>query len=96
MIRRKHWTVEILPSARRELLALRNPIQDRIRSAVRALADDPTPSDSIAMRGKGIGLYRLRVGRYRIVYRLKEERLSVLVIRVGHGSEVYKGWEPLH
>jgi mRNA interferase RelE/StbE len=47
------------------------------------------------MRGKGTGFYRLRVGAYRIIYRMQSERISVLVIRIGHRSEVYRGWEPL-
>jgi mRNA interferase RelE/StbE len=93
MTRRGKWHVEILPSARRELLALRNPIQDLVRAAIRLLADDPTPPDSLAMRDKGIGLHRLRVGRYRVVYRLQAQRVRVLVIRIGHRSEVYRGWE---
>ena len=93
MIRQAGWKIEFLPVARNELLALCNPIQDRIRDAIRLLADDPTPSDSIPMRGKGIGLFRLRVGSYRIVYRVQAERARILVIRIGHRSEVYRGWE---
>ena len=89
----RRWHVEILPAARRELLALRGPIQDHVRTAIRSLADDPRPEDSIAMKGKGIGLYRLRVGRHRVVYRVQEERVTVLVIRIGHRGEVYRGWE---
>jgi mRNA interferase RelE/StbE len=93
MMRPGRWHVELLPVARRELLALRNPIQQRVRGAIRALADDPTPAESIMMRGKGIGLYRLRVGSYRVVYRVQAERVTVLVIRIGHRGEVYRGWE---
>ena len=93
MRRPGRWRVELLPSARRELLALRNPVQDRVRRSIRALSEDPTPADSIAMRGKGLGLHRLRVGTYRVVYRLQEHRVTVLVIRIGHRSEVYSGWE---
>jgi mRNA interferase RelE/StbE len=93
MTRRGTWHIDILPTARKELLALRGPVQDRIRGAIKTLADDPQPSDSIAMRGKGIGLYRLRVGSYRIVYRIQSDRVCVLVIRIGHRSEVYRGWE---
>ena len=93
MIRPGRWRVEILPSARRELQSLRPPIQNRVCAAVRALADDPNPPDSIAMRGKGTGLHWLRVGSYRVVYRLQAERVRVLVIRIGHRSEVYKGLE---
>lgn len=86
MSRRGCWQVEILPVARNELLALRNPVRDRIRAAIRALADDPMPADSIAMRGKGAGLYRLRVGTYRVVYRIQAERIRILV--TGWDTEV--------
>jgi len=91
--RRWKWHVELLPSARRELLALRNPIQRQLRGAIRLLADDPTPEESLAMKGKGIGFHRLRVGNYRVVYRLQAEKVCLLVIRIGHRSEVYRGWE---
>jgi len=93
MTRRGQWRIELLPAARRELLALRNPIRARVRDAIRGLAHDPFPQDSIAMRDKGVGLHRLRVGSYRVVYRLQAERVCVLVIRIGHRSEVYRGWE---
>jgi mRNA interferase RelE/StbE len=87
------WKVEFLPSARRELLALVEPDREHVRDAIRSLADDPTPPDSIPMRGKGTGLHRLRVGDYRVVYRVQEQRVRVLVIRIGHRSEVYRGFE---
>jgi mRNA interferase RelE/StbE len=89
----RHWHVEVLPAVWRKLSTLRTPIQDRIREAMNSLAIDPMPADAIPMRDKGIGLYRLRVGRYRIVYRIQDDRLCVLVIRIGHRSEVYSGWE---
>jgi mRNA interferase RelE/StbE len=83
----------MLPTARRELLALRGPIQNQVRTAIRSLGDDPLPAGSIAMKGKGIGLHRLRVGSYRVVYRLQAEHVFVLVIRIGHRSEIYRGLE---
>jgi mRNA interferase RelE/StbE len=93
MSRRSEWKIEFLPSATRELLALPEPDRDHVRDSIRSLADDPTPPDSIEMRGKGMGLHRLRVGNYRVVYRVQEERVRVLVIRIGHHSEVYRGFE---
>ncbi len=45
------------------------------------------------MHGKGEGLHRLRVDGYRVVYRIQSERIRILVIRIGHRSEVYSGWE---
>ena len=36
-------------------------------------------------------LYRIRVGSYRVVYRIEDEFLVVLVIRIGHRRDVYRG-----
>jgi mRNA interferase RelE/StbE len=93
MIRRGTWRVEILPQARHQLLALRMPIQKRLWAAIRSLADDAIPPDAIPMRGKGTGLHRLRVGIYRVIYRIHAERVTVMIIRVGHRRDVYSGWE---
>jgi mRNA interferase RelE/StbE len=45
------------------------------------------------MKGKAFGLYRLRVGEWRVVYRVMPQRRTVLVIRIGHRSEVYRGYQ---
>ena len=89
----RRWFIEFLPAARRDLLTLRGAVQDRVRAAIRDLADDPTPADSIEMRGNGAGFRRLRVGTYRVVYRIQSERVTVLVVRIGHRSQVYEGFE---
>jgi mRNA interferase RelE/StbE len=36
------------------------------------------------------GLYRARSGEYRIVYRIEDNRLRVLVVKIGHQREVYR------
>ena len=93
MIRPARWRVDYLPAARKQLSRLRQPVFNQIRAAIRSLADDPFPADSIEMRGKGQGLHRMRVGTYRVVYRVQAEQVRVLVIRVGHRRDVYSGWE---
>ena len=35
-------------------------------------------------------LYRLRAGDYRIIYQIDDDRLTVLVVRVGHRREIYR------
>jgi mRNA interferase RelE/StbE len=85
--------VSILPSARRQLLRLRGAALDQVRRAIRQLADDPTPGDSLAMVGKARGLHRLRVGSHRVVYRIQDDELVVLVIRIGHRSDIYRGFQ---
>jgi mRNA interferase RelE/StbE len=34
-------------------------------------------------------LYRVRVGEYRVVYRIRDQELIVLIVKVGHRREVY-------
>ena len=89
------YRVMILPAARRQWLAIRPPAQDRIRQAIRQLTTDPTPAGSIPMAGKAVGLHRLRVGMHRVVYRIQDEELIVLVIRIGHRGNVYSGFEQI-
>jgi mRNA interferase RelE/StbE len=91
----RRWRIHFVPVARRELLALRNPIRQRIRNAINDLADDPYPADSIPMSGKGSGIYRLRVGNFRVLYRVLGSQVRVLIIRVRHRSDVYGGFEHL-
>ena len=75
---------------------------DRMLRAMRELADDPRPRNSIKMRGTG-GLEdrRIRVGGYRAVYRIEEPHPDrpepeegepaglVMVLDVGHRQGVY-------
>jgi mRNA interferase RelE/StbE len=36
------------------------------------------------------GMYRLRVGDYRVIYQIEDEVLYIYVIRIGHRQEIYK------
>lgn len=93
MKRRGRYHIDMLPAASRALIALRGPIQDHLREAIRNLADDPIPPHCIAMTGKAAGHFRIRVEDYRVVYRVNDERVTVIVVRVGHRGTVYDGLE---
>lgn len=83
-----HYALEIKRSAQKAILRLPKRDAERVRDAIDALAEDPTP------RGVGpvVGtpFLRVRVGNYRIVYEVRREELLVLVIKVGHRREVYR------
>lgn len=64
--------------------------QQRIRVAVRGLASNPRPTGTKLLTGGHEGTWRLRVGDYRVLYRIEDDRLLVLVIRLGHRREVYR------
>lgn len=81
--------VELTETAKKELARLPKPDQTRIGSAVNALAQDPRPPRCLKVAGV-VGCWRIRIGHYRAVYEIHEERLLVLVIRIGHRRDVYR------
>ena len=61
----------------------------RIINAIRALAENPRPPQSLKLSGDE--KYRLRCGVYRILYLIKDVRLVVCVVKIGHRKDVYRG-----
>lgn len=66
------------------------PKQDvkRIMQRIRSLADDPRPAGCEKLSGQE--RYRVRQGVYRVIYEIEDDRLIVLVVKVGHRREVYR------
>lgn len=62
-------------------------VRRRVDRRILALAEDPRPPGVKALAGP---LGGLRVGDWRIVYRVEDERLVVLVVRVGNRREVHR------
>jgi mRNA interferase RelE/StbE len=63
----------------------------RIVARIRALADEPRPPG--CQKLSGAQKYRIRQGRYRIVYRIEDDRLIVTIVKVGHRRDVYRRGE---
>jgi mRNA interferase RelE/StbE len=61
--------------------------RQRIVAGIRLLADDPRPPDCEKLAG-GDDRYRIRVGRYRVIYSVGDRELLVVVVRVGHRKDV--------
>lgn len=71
------------------LKRLDRSVAQRILTAVEGLAVEPRPVGSIKLSG-GDGERRIRVGDYRIIYRVHDDRLVVVVVRAAHRREVYR------
>jgi mRNA interferase RelE/StbE len=84
------YEVFISPAARRDLKHIRGPIRRRIGDAIDGLVEEPRPPGHTKLAGED-HLYRIRVGDYRIVYQIEDDRLVVLVVRVGHRKDIYRG-----
>jgi mRNA interferase RelE/StbE len=86
------WTIEVDPRAARQLKELDRAVQREISAYLRnrvAGADSPRRFGK-PLRGAKFGLWRYRVRDYRIICRLYDDRLVVLVVEVGHRSTIYE------
>lgn len=62
----------------------------QIRRAIDGLAEDPRPRGAAKMRGTGnLEDWRIRLGDYRVVYRIDDGSREVLILVVGHRGSVY-------
>ena len=83
------YEVRLARRAVRSLADLQRRDQQRIRAAIDLLAENPRPPSCVALQGEA-GVYRVRVGDYRIVYEVFDRVLVVQVVRIGHRREVYR------
>ena len=84
------YKVSIKRSAGKEIEAIpQKKERRRIISRIGQLANDPRPTGSKKLSGHD--KYRLRQGSYRIVYSIEDNELVVVVVKVGHRKDVYRG-----
>ena len=84
------YSVELKPSAHKELERLPGKIIERIFPKLEALELEPRPTGCKKLKG-GRDEWRIRVGDYRIVYVVDDVKLRVSVTRIRHRGEVYEG-----
>ncbi len=84
------WRVELTRPAARDVRAIRDKAaKQALREAIEALAEDPFPRAAKKLRGEP-GLWRIRVGGWRVVYTVEAERVVVLVLMIGGRGDVYE------
>ena len=84
------YALDIKPSARKELENLSDGLVARLAPKINGLAANPRPSGCRKLHGYK-DLWRIRVGQYRVVYTIRDDELLVLVVRVAHRRDVYRG-----
>ena len=87
------WTIEFADSAAKQLRKLDQPIARRIVAFLRervATAPDPR-SFGAALKGDELGqFWKYRVGDYRVIAEIWDSEIRIVVIRLGHRSDVYR------
>jgi mRNA interferase RelE/StbE len=87
------WKVEFLAQASRDIEKLDRQVARRISrflfEQVAKLEDPRSLGD--ALHGPKLGeLWKYRVGDYRLICKIEDARLIVLVVRIGHRREIYR------
>ena len=86
------WQIEFTPEAEKQLLKIDRQSAKRIINSLSqriAPAEDPRTFGN-ALKGVLREFWRYRVGSYRVICKIEDDRLLVLVVRVAHRSDVYR------
>jgi len=80
------YVVLLHPKAAKELQSLSEPAKSRVKEGLRELRVSPTHLGKLL---KGSKYWSLRIGDYRAIYQVSEDDSRVIVLFIGHRSEVY-------
>jgi mRNA interferase RelE/StbE len=84
-----NYTVVILRRAQKEHLAIPSPAYELIEERLLALPGNPRPPGCKKLKDGG-GVWRVRVGDYRILYEIDDARALVTVATICHRKDVYR------
>jgi len=82
------YRVFILRRAQKELASLPKEDYARARDAIHAFAEEPRPKGCAKLTAREG--WRIRIGRYRIIYEIDDKAKGVTVLHVGHRRDVYE------
>lgn len=80
------YRVELAPAAQRDLKRLPPEVRARLAGPIQALGEDPRPHGARKLRGEE-RTWRIRVGPFRVVYDVYDDRSLVVVLRVDRRRE---------
>lgn len=83
------YEIFLTKRSQKELDKIRRSDQTVYRRITAALEDDPHPKNSKPLTGNLNG-HRLRVGTYRVLYRIQNNQLVIDVFRIGPRGDIYK------
>ncbi|MBM3150720.1 MAG: type II toxin-antitoxin system RelE/ParE family toxin [Chloroflexi bacterium] len=83
------WQVIIHRKPEKILRRLDGDVLERIQRAIRGLASEPRPTGFKKLSGYD-NLYRIRVGDWRIIYAIEDDRLIILVLEISTRGSAYR------
>lgn len=83
------YVINVGRSAQKEIRALDGAVRNRIVGSVRSLALEPRPQGCRKLVG-ATNRWRIRIGDYRVIYSISDEKHFVEIITVRHRSKAYE------
>ena len=83
------YSVEVLEEAVVDLEKLTSATQDRILRKVQWLAENFETLTPLGLSGRLSGLFKLRVGDYRVIYSFNADAKHIVVRQIGHRRDIY-------
>lgn len=87
------WNIELLPEARKNLAKIGATEAKRILKFLHQrlrLMENPRDTGKALVGSTLGGLWRYRVGDYRILCHIEDEKICIVVVEIGHRREIYK------
>ena len=84
-----NYKIEITATAEKSLKKIPKKDIQKIVEAIQILAISPFPEGCRKLKGEE-DVYRVRQGIYRIIYEVIENKIIVLVLKIGHRKDIYK------
>ena len=83
------YTVEFRPAVLKSLKRLPRRDLVRIKKKIEELASNPPDPNTTKMKGDN-SFHKVRSGDYRIIYEIQNDRLVILLVKIGHRKDVYQ------
>lgn len=83
------YDIKIVGAAKRQIRKLSRENQIRIFDKIEKLSTNPRPKGYKQLKTED-KLFRVRVGDYRIVYKIQDAVLIILILRIAHRREIYR------
>jgi mRNA interferase RelE/StbE len=84
------YNIRILEEASRELARLDKPVGRRIVERINWLSEKLNDIRPEPLRGDLIGLYKFRIGDYRVIYEIVHDEKTIVIHAIGHRREIYR------
>ncbi len=83
------YHLEITKVAEKQLKKIDKAHQRKISTTILALANNPTPEGCKKLKGYE-DIYRIRIGTYRVIYKIENKKVTVVILKLGHRKDIYR------